>query len=71
MEIQMIVSAENRAKAVMLTIQGKPPETQLRIIAGAIRGATEQAAQIAEAHNDNDEFSIVTQLIAQDIRATK
>lgn len=65
-----IASAENRAKAVLLTISGKSQEIQLAIILGAIRGATEQAARIVESHNDNDEFDTITKLIARGIRKT-
>ncbi len=48
-----IIKAEDRAKAVVLLIQDKPSEIQLEIIAGAIRGATEQAARLALRHKTN------------------
>ncbi len=64
------ISATDRARAVAILLQGKPIDIQIKIIDGAIRGATEQSAQIAERHNDNDEFDTVIRLIARDIRNT-
>lgn len=68
---QMIVSASDRAKAVLLTIQGKPLNIQLEIITGAIRGATEQAAQIAIAKGVGNDHMETCAWIADKIRATK
>ncbi len=66
------VSATDRAAAVAILLQeGKPFDIQCQLIAGAIRGATEQAAQIAESFNDHDELETVAKLIAERIRATK
>ena len=45
------ITASDRAKAVLLLIADRPPDVQLEIITGAIRGATEQAAQIVEQHS--------------------
>ncbi len=72
-EIAMItISATNRAKAVAILLQeGRPFDIQCQLIAGAIREATEQAALIAESHNDHNEFDTITKLIARDIRNTK
>lgn len=71
----IIVDAESRAKAVLISIQGKSPEIQLKVITGAIRGATEQAAQIVEQEQlDLDpEFEpvrVIGKRIADAIRAT-
>ena len=64
------ISAEDRAKAVLLILSTvKTPHVQLEVIVGAIRGATEQAACIAE--NYNDEFTTIPKLIASEIRETK
>ncbi len=65
------VSATDRAAAVAILLQGKPFDIQVQIITGAIRGATEQAALIAESHNDHNEFDTITKLIARDIRNMK
>lgn len=65
------ISVHERALAIMISIEGKHPGTQLEMIMLALRGATEQAAQIAERHGDDDEFTTITKLIAKDIRATK
>lgn len=67
----IIVSAESRAKAVLATIQGKSPKIQLEIITGAIRGATEQAAQIAIDKGVGNGHMETCAWIADKIRATK
>lgn len=71
MESITIIDAESRAKAVLLTIQGKPMETQLKIIVGAIRGATEQAAQIAIDKGVGNGHMETCAWIAAKIRLTK
>lgn len=71
MELTTIIDAESRAKAVLLTIQGKPMEAQLKIITGAIRGATEQAAQIAIDKGVGNGHMETCAWIADKIRSTK
>ncbi len=67
----IMISVTDRAKAVAILLQGKPIDIQIKLVEGALRGATEQAALIAESHNDHNEFDTITKLIARDIRNTK
>lgn len=65
------ITASDRAKAVLLLIADRPPDVQLEIITGAIRGATEQAAQIVEQYGHLYEPRSITTRIAKEIRATE